>query len=321
MSGDENEGEETSTRGNEWEVVTLTASTYAAAPNVEGFEPTDDDKDKDLGRDEESSHAMLMSHHFVFPPSEHENLPLEPDNSEIHIETAVEDVGSTQAYDFDVEEGDIPKKSGLENLNIKGISEADELPGIQYFDEKGKSLSGHRTEFEEVKAMQGLHLDEEEQIIYSAAEFSSFHGEADISGPAAPEENTTAPESNVPSQLSLDSPSDFSENPEPTKENKNNGSGLPCEAWWKRRAASIYSNAKEANAFWSVVVAAAVMGLVILGQQWQQERWQVQQLKWKFCINDEKINRLLGPISRFKDVLVGGQRRGPITRGSSSADN
>ncbi|XP_077241950.1 mesoderm induction early response protein isoform X2 [Tasmannia lanceolata] len=279
MSGDENEGEETSTRGNEWEVVTLTASTYAAAPNVEGFEPTDDDKDKDLGRDEESSHAMLMSHHFVFPPSEHENLPLEPDNSEIHIETAVEDVGSTQAYDFDVEEGDIPKKSGLENLNIKGISEADELPGIQYFDEK------------------------------------------DISGPAAPEENTTAPESNVPSQLSLDSPSDFSENPEPTKENKNNGSGLPCEAWWKRRAASIYSNAKEANAFWSVVVAAAVMGLVILGQQWQQERWQVQQLKWKFCINDEKINRLLGPISRFKDVLVGGQRRGPITRGSSSADN
>ncbi|XP_077225895.1 ATG8-interacting protein 1-like [Tasmannia lanceolata] len=312
MSGDENEGEETTTRGNEWEVVTLTASTYAAAPSVEGFETADADKDKVYGRDEEeSSHAMFMSNHFVFPPSEHENLPLEPVNSESDIEPRAEGVGPTQAFGLDMEKGDRSDKSGEENWNIKGISEVDDLHGIHLFSDKGKSLSVHSTEYEEVNPLQGLNFAEEEQVIYSVS---------DISGSVASKESTTDPESSDLSQLSLDSPSNFSKLTEPTNENKYNGSSPPCEAWWKRHAASIYSHAKEANAFWSVVVAAAVMGLVILGQRWQQERWQVQQLKWQFCVNDVKINRMLGPISRFKDVLVGGQRRGSVIRGTTSAD-
>jgi hypothetical protein len=31
------------------------------------------------------------------------------------------------------------------------------------------------------------------------------------------------------------------------------------------------------------------MGIVILGQRWQQERWQALQLKWQASINNEVL--------------------------------
>ncbi|XXG85012.1 hypothetical protein AAC387_Pa11g0189 [Persea americana] len=271
MADDENKGEGTS-RGNEWEVVSLTASTYEAAPGPKEFESTDDDKE--LNRtEEESSRAMFMSGHFVFPPSQHENLPLEPDISEIHDELRGEGPDSTEECGPDLAEGDGPKKPADDNRNIKELSEVDEQLGLQLFDEK------------------------------------------DMSGSTAFDGSTIIPEDRDPTQNKLDSPLDSSKYQDTTKEDK---SVPPCEAWWKKRAASLYSHAKEANTFWSVVVAAALMGLVILGQRWQQERWQLQQLKWKLGMNDEKINRMLGPISRFKDVLVGGHRRSPVIRSASA---
>eukprot|EP00262_Sarcandra_glabra_P005080 TRINITY_DN1635_c0_g2_i2.p1 TRINITY_DN1635_c0_g2~~TRINITY_DN1635_c0_g2_i2.p1 ORF type:complete len:358 (-),score=93.70 TRINITY_DN1635_c0_g2_i2:466-1431(-) len=320
MADNEKEGEETSGRGNEWEVVSLTASTYAAAPGPKGIDSTGDDKDKELGEnDEESTHAMFMSGHFVFPPSQHENLPLDPNASEILNIPGDEGEAPTKVYELNVDEGDRPDKIEEENWNVKGIPDADEMHGMQFFDEKAQRLSVHGSGFEEGKALQGLNLVEEEHSIYSASKFSTFP-EANISGSALCDESTILPEQHDSSQLNLDSPSDLSKSPKPTEEDIYNESGLPCEAWWKRRAASLYNHAKEANTFWSVFVAAALMGLVILGQRWQQERWQIQQIKWQFCVNDEKINRMLGPISRFKDVLVGGHRRGSVIRGSASLD-
>lgn len=68
---------ETSTRGNEWEVVSLTASANPAAPSVKGYE--------DLHLDEqESARALFISEHFVFPPAEDENLPIEHEEREAH---------------------------------------------------------------------------------------------------------------------------------------------------------------------------------------------------------------------------------------------
>ncbi|XP_058082179.1 ATG8-interacting protein 2 isoform X2 [Magnolia sinica] len=288
MADEENEGEETSSRGHDWEVVSLTASTYGAAPGPKGSDSTDDDKDKVSAPDpEESSSAMFMSGHFVFPPSQHENLPLEPDNSEILNEPGSEGVDSTQEGGLGVGEGDRLDKASEENWNIKGLSEADELHGIQFFDGKGKSFSGHSTEYEEVRALEELNLIKEEQSIYSTSKFGSFHAEADLSGSIASAETNIIPDPDDPSHPNLGSPSDISKPQKAIKEDKDNESGLPCEAWWKRRAAALYSHAKEANTIWSVVVAATLMGLVILGQRWQQERWQMQQLKWKFGITDE----------------------------------
>lgn len=272
MADDGNEGEGTS-RGNEWEVVSLTASTYNAAPGPKKAESTDDDKELGIA-EVESSRAMFMSNHFVFPPSQHENLPLDPDICETRNEHGGEDAGSTEESGLALDDGNIPYKSGEENWEVKELAEVDEQHGIQFFEEK------------------------------------------DISGSTAYDESNAIVEDNDPSDMNLDSPVD-SKSQDVVKEHR---SGPPCEAWWKRHAASFYSHAKDANAFWSVVVAATLMGLVILGQRWQQEKWQLQQLKWQFTIGNENINRVAGPISRFKDVLVGVQRRGPAIQGSASVE-
>ncbi|XP_010275644.1 PREDICTED: ATG8-interacting protein 1-like isoform X2 [Nelumbo nucifera] len=289
MADDEKEGSETTTRGAEWEVVSLTASTYAAAPGPEGFEPNNDVKGNGVyGNEDEDSRALFRSGHFVFPPSQHENLPLEPDNSEIHDGPSGEDMRFNEEPGIDVEEGTRSSVKNEDNLDIEGLAVPDDLPGIQFFDEKGNRLSVHATEFEEGTALQGINLVHEEQSIYTTSKFSSLQGEADIGGSTLYDDKVVTSD-NDPSKRSFGSASDLSRSLDPTKENKFNGSGLPCEAWWKRRVASLYSHAKQANAFWSVFVAASLMGLVILGQRWQQERWQIQQLKWQFSISDELV--------------------------------
>ncbi|GLT62480.1 hypothetical protein SLA2020_351170 [Shorea laevis] len=277
------EGEEHTSRGNEWEVVSLTASTYAAAPG-----PKEVEKDDDNGNTE-TTHALFMSHHFVFPPSEHENLPLEIDDSEIHNKQGGKDVVS----EFDAEEAGRSSGKDEENWTFKGLTVPDEFPGMQFFDEK-------------------------EQSIYSAAAYGSLHSETALGGSTAYGENIAVPGLN---EQALDFSPDISSSPTLAKDDKHDGSGLPCGAWWKRRASSLYAHAKEANTFWSIFIAAAVMGLVLLGQRWQQERWQALQLKWQISINHEKTGRVLGPISRLKDVIVGGHRRGSVIRGSSLSES
>lgn len=279
MADDENEGEGT-TRGNEWEVVSLTASTYAAAPGPKEIESTDDDKD--LTRTvEESSQALFMSGHFVYPPRQHENLKLEPDISKICSELGLESADLTQKCGLDSEKGDMLGKSSDENQKIKELSDVDNQNVIQFFDEKSKSSPANMN-FEEGKDFLGLNLLEEHHL-YGAAKSGSFHAEADISASTSFVENTINPEESDPSQ-NLDAPLDLLKSQDTIKEEKPD---LPCEAWWKRQAASLYSHAKETNTLWSVLVAAALMGIVILGQKWQQERWQLQQLKLQFAVNDE----------------------------------
>ncbi|KAL4191465.1 hypothetical protein AMTRI_Chr07g30060 [Amborella trichopoda] len=337
MADNEKEGEETPGRGNDWEVVSLTASTYAAAPGPKSFEGSEDDKDRELSKDnkEECSPALFMSDHFVFPPSEHENLPIEVDSPEIienpsNLSESVD--GSkpdSQIYEIRNEaEVDVAEDDRLERiLEHKKTAEEETLHGIVFFDDKGKKLYDCGKDVKGGKGLQGLdwmepikHPEVEEmQDIYRVTKLGSFHDEADVGGSTIcdkgsiiAEELKGAEETDDPSSPSnLGSLSESLRSAKPLKEKKSDGSGLPCEAWWKRQAASLYAQAKEANTFWSIFVAAAVMGLVILGQRWQQERWKVQQLK--FGINDEKINRIFGPMSRFKDVLVG-QQRGPSIR-------
>ncbi|XP_042481130.1 ATG8-interacting protein 2-like [Macadamia integrifolia] len=73
-----NEGQEASSRGNEWEVVSLTASTYSAAP---GPKRVDDDKGNE----------------FI-----HENPPLEPEKNEIDNEPKGEGAAANDLPMFDM---------------------------------------------------------------------------------------------------------------------------------------------------------------------------------------------------------------------------
>lgn len=312
---DNGEGEETASRGNEWEVVSLTASAYAAAPGPKEIDLNDDDKGNNI--EAETSSAMFLSGHFVFPPSQHENLPVEPANIEIHDEHGGEDVVS----ELNAEEGGRSAGKDEENWDIKGLNVTDEFPGIQFFNEKGNGMSIHGREFDQGTTLQGLTLVDKELNVYAPANFSSFQNETSIGGSTAYDENTFIPESIDPSEQGVDLPADTPASPDRSKNNKYDESNLPCGAWWKRRAVCLYSHAKEAKAFWSVFIAAAVMGFVIIGQRWQQERWQVLQHKWQFSINDEKMGRMLGPMSRLKDAVVGGHRRAPFISERASSNH
>ncbi|CDP08797.1 unnamed protein product [Coffea canephora] len=310
---DNEEKEEPAARGNEWEVVSLTASTYAAAPNSDQVNVTEDENGNPAAEDEaaETSRALFMSGHFVFPPSQHENLPLETERNEICSVQGNEDAGFQSVGDEEIQSN--TKEQAM--MNTKGLTVPDEFPGIQFFDEKGNILPVGGTEYEEGTAFQGLNLVDKEQSLYNSETFSSFHSERMIGRAANVDEDTEITEIEEPYDHGLDS--DLSK---PTDEEYDE-SDLPCGAWWKRRAASFYAHAKEANTFWSVFIAAAVMGLVILGQQWQQERWQVLQLKWQFSISNERMSRVMGSLARFKDVIVGGQRRGSLIRASTSTEH
>ncbi|XP_073123310.1 ATG8-interacting protein 1-like isoform X2 [Henckelia pumila] len=295
MENNEERGEEPVTRGNEWEVVSLTESAYGAAPGSKEDDSGHNSQVKLNSENEaETSTAMFMSGHFIFPPSQHENLPLEPECVEIQNEEG----GKNDVSQLIVEEGGKSYTKDEENLSIKGLM-PDEFSGIPKFDEKGSRLAY-----------------DTEQIIYSSAAFSSVYSEADLVDSNMIEEIGRlddmiegADSASDSSLCSLEKPVDG---------DNYDDYNLPCETWWRRRVISLYAHAKEANTIWSICIAAAVMGLVIIGHQWQQERWQSLHHKWQSGIKHERMGMMLGPMTRLKDVIVGGHRRGSLGRGNNS---
>ncbi|XP_058767876.1 ATG8-interacting protein 1-like isoform X2 [Vicia villosa] len=278
MAGTEDEVEKAS-RSNDWEVVSLTASTYAAAPGPNKVELKDDDKEDAYGpNDAETSNALFMSGHFAFPPSRHENLPLVPDYGEIQNvsgdkENAVEETR---------EETTRPSGKDDENLTLAGLDVVSkEFEGMQYYDEKI-----HGKQFKEGTTLPDFGLAVKEESMYHPAKYTSFPSETDISTVIAYGESIVESETTESAEQETNvSPDDLSLPKNSSQDDKQNPSDLPCGAWWKRRAASIYAHAKEANTFWSVFIAATVMGLVMLGQRWQREK--ALQLKWQISITDE----------------------------------
>ncbi|KAF8087725.1 hypothetical protein N665_0570s0036 [Sinapis alba] len=244
-------------RGNEWEVVSLTSSAYAASPgpyNVESIDARKFDDHAYYGA--ETSRDLFMSDHFVFPPSQHEDLPLDDNDDEpVSQEEASKDV-----------------QGGL-------------------MMEEGQGLSDEHTT--------------SRQYMES---FGSEHGLID----SEPSESA---------EVGLDLHSDTAKDiVGPEKDAKKARHDLPCEAWWRRRAVSMYIRTREANAMWSLFFAAAVTGLVVLGQRWQQERWQVLQLKWQSSISSEKLSRVLEPLSRLKGVIVRGNPQASLVRSGTSSE-
>ncbi|KAH0933706.1 hypothetical protein HID58_010823 [Brassica napus] len=259
------------TRGTDWEVVSLTASAYAASP---GPKPVDDDVTPPPYEAETTtttSHPLYMSRHFAFPPSEeeqhHTDIPTEPSEKKMKMDS-----------EFSIEQETGKEDGG--DLTLKGLDLAkdDEFDFLQ--EGKGKS----NIYMQDERAFGGEHSDPIQQ-------------QTDVAPPELEEEHhQVAAAANSPP---------------------------PCEPWWKRSAASLISQAKETNTVWSIfIAAAAVMGVVVLGQRWQHDRWQVLQLNWESTIGNEKAaGRLMGPISRLKQAFVGGQRRDSFIRAAGSQND
>ncbi|KAL8119060.1 ATG8-interacting protein 2-like isoform X3 [Apium graveolens] len=241
----DNEGRAVPAQGNEWEVVSLTASAYAASPGPVQVKLNDDNH----GLDKE--------------------------------DTLEEDKGDTSEL------------------------------AKQFADEKGGSLTMGGKELNEGMSLHGLTLVDEEQSIYNTAKFSSFHGEETIGGFAPDENKMIFSEPIDPSEEGLES--NVSQSPkyiDEVHEDKDDGSDLPLVDWWKKRAASLYAQAKEANTVWSILFAAAVMGVVMIGHKWQQSKWQS---------GDEKMKKMVGPITGLKSILVGDQPSDSGVRGRTSS--
>lgn len=313
-TADDEEAEEAMPRGNEWEVVTLTASTYAAAPGPRADESFHEEKDPTVSDDyeAETSRALFMSGHFVFPPSQHENLPIEPENLEISKGFKEDE----PAGELNVAKGSKAAQKEDENWTLEGLNVPEEFPGIPLLEEKGdRMLSIHGSGFVEPTTLHQLDVDDKEQNVYGTAKFNSFHNETEIGGSVIYGENVVVSDLVEPSDHDLDPSFFISKPPKSGEEHEIDDSELPCGAWWKRRMVSLCAQVKDTSAFWSIFVAAAVMGLVILGQRWQQERWEVLQQRWQLSVGNEKSGRIL---SRLKDVIVGGSRRSTYITAASA---
>lgn len=242
-------GEGATSRGADWEVVTLTASAYAAAPGpggagdrpaaeTKGLDASQEgDQTKGLDGSQEgrgSESALFMSGHFVFPPSEHENLPIDAGFDDIQHEKDAQEA-STSAED-----------EGFKNVggNYGAGSER-----IQFYDE-GRNLSAN-----DVEMMMG-----------DAAEHGSFHAQDEGQG--------------LDDDNDFDDSHDKSDLPSESADSKSRDSGAPCKCWLKKHMSCLYHQAKETNALWSVVVAAALVGLVILGR-WHKDKLHLKNLKWR----------------------------------------
>ncbi|KZV29694.1 hypothetical protein F511_05788 [Dorcoceras hygrometricum] len=276
MENNEEGGEEPVTRGNEWEVVSLTESAYGAAPGPKEDNSGHSSQGKlNNGNEAETSTAMFMSGHFIFPPNQHENLPLEPEDVEIQNEKG----GENDTSQLIVEEGGISYLKDEENLSFKGLM-PHEFSGITIFDEKGSRLPARNTDFKK-----DLTYDKE-QSIYSSAALSSVYSEADLVDSSMIEEIGRIDDMIEGTDRASDSSHCSLE--KPVAEDNYDDYNLPSETWWRRRAFSLYAHAKEANTYWSICIAAAVMGLVIIGHRWQQERWQILHLNWQSGIKHEE---------------------------------
>ncbi|KAH0970649.1 hypothetical protein GBA52_022805 [Prunus armeniaca] len=191
------------------------------------------------------------------------------------------------------------------------------LRECRFSKEKDNMLSIGGTDFEEGATLEGSMADKE-QTIYDAAKYS-LDGETALGGSTPFGESTALPGRIEPSEQGLDSSEDISQSPRPPHDDK-------FDAFWP----ALWSVVEEELLHCIVMqkkqmhiglffVAAAVMGLVLLGQRWQNERWQALQQKWQLSVNDQKTGRMLGPISRLKDVIVGSQSRGSFIRSAPQA--
>ncbi|KAL9245370.1 hypothetical protein vseg_019032 [Gypsophila vaccaria] len=291
------EGGETISRGNDWEVVSLTASAYAASPGPRGDESIHEGSDSTYGgnAEAENSEALFMSGHFVFPPSQHENLPIVPEKLEDHKGAKDDDrVAESNVVKESQHVEDVDEKWGTEALNVN-----EAIPGTPSYEEE----KGHGLEVNEPIALQGVNVDEKEQDLYGAAKPSSFYNATVIDGSSVYGGNVVV---NDPVEVSddvIDPSYLITKAPKSVNEDEADDPELHCDAWWKKGVASLCAQAKEASAFWSIFVAAAVMGIVVLGQRWQQERWQILH----HSVSDEKPGKIL---SHVKDVIVSGSRHG-----------
>lgn len=254
-------GDNAATRGTDWEVVSLTASAYAASP---GPKPVHDDNKvvtttTTPSEAAETSHPLYMSGHFVFPPTEEHHTNMEPSDLPEDCKASKK----MDSDDFSLEQETRGKEEVGGDLTLKGLDLAKDDEFDFFDEEKGKSSNIYKAaSLQDERAFGGSHVYEQTEPVHQQTNYPNVTPDIEDDDDDD-DDHREAPNSPPPPP--------------------------PCEPWWKRSAASLISQAKETNTVWSIFIAAAVMGVVVLGQRWQHERWQVLQLNWESTIGNNEV--------------------------------
>ncbi|VAI51721.1 unnamed protein product [Triticum turgidum subsp. durum] len=276
MEPDQSGTEQTSPRGNDWEVVQLTASNYASAPGPARSEPEPFDEESEghvygAKGDDSAAAALLMSGHFSVPQNEPENLLVEADTSMERQEAcdsqyAVSDKGGDGMYE-----------DRQEKLKDDGL---DRTPSF----DKGKSLSSVDMEPDDGSELHRGSPVGKDPVTFSSSGYSATDAEKEATESAKEktEEN--------PTLQNIDPVTDSSNVVASGEESKPDGSGAPRNAWWQKQLISLYRSAKESNKLWPIVVAAAaLMGMAYFRRRWQKGKLQLQQVKLQPASSKEVI--------------------------------
>uniref|UniRef100_A0A0E0K714 ATG8-interacting protein 1 n=1 Tax=Oryza punctata TaxID=4537 RepID=A0A0E0K714_ORYPU len=284
MEPDQSGAEQTSPRGNDWEVVQLTASTYASAPGPRMSEPSEEAEVKGYDtKGDDSAAALLMSGHFSASPSEVESL-LKERQKELYGQ----DAGSA--------EGDDEKFQETCEHKLK-----DDLHCVPSFD-KGKNLSLVDMEFDNGKTFQGMGLVGEEPLGFSSSRYNPIDAKKELSWSVTESKNEKKTEE--PTVQNVNRVIDSSKVVASSEQNKPDDPEFPRKASWKKQLLSLYKNVRKNNKFWPIVVAAtALVGVTCFWRRWQKGKLQHQPVKL-YPSSTEKINQAVGPLNRIKDILA-----------------
>ncbi|XP_006648139.1 ATG8-interacting protein 1-like [Oryza brachyantha] len=296
MEPDQSAAEQTSPRGNDWEVVQLTASTYASAPGPKMSELSDEAEVKGYGtKGDDSAAALLMSGHFSISRNEVETLLRDTDSKERQKELCGQDAISA--------EGDDGKFQETCEHKLK-----DDLHRIPSFD-KGKNLSLVGMEFDDGKAFQGMGLVGEEPVGFSSSRYSPIDSKNELSWSVTESKNEKKTEE--PALQNVNPVVDSSKVVASSDENKPDDSEPPRDASWRKQ----YKNVRKSIKFWPIiVVATALVGITYFGRRWKKTKLLHQPVKL-YPSSNEKINEAVGPLNRIKDILVASNHPAPSIHG------
>ncbi|KAM0904318.1 hypothetical protein ACQ4PT_018040 [Festuca glaucescens] len=292
---------QTSPRGNDWEVVQLTASNYASAPGPARSEPSDEESAGHVygtKGDDSAAAALMMSGHFSVPQNEAQNLLVKADSTERE-----EARGSQYAVS---DTGDDRDEEKLKD---------DDVDRIPSFD-KGKSHSLVDMEPDDGNTSHGVSLSAEDTVMFSSSgHVPTVVAEKELSW-SATESKTTEEKTEDPTLQNVDTVTGSSKVVASGEESRPDGSGGPRGAWWQKQIISLYKSARESNKFWPIIVAgAALMGMAYFRRRWLKGKLHLQQVKLQPASSKERINHTVAPLNRIKDILATGNHPSPAPHG------
>lgn len=280
---DADDGSSSGVGGTDWELVSLTASAYAAAPGpVVPLLLPDARKKTEFPP---APAAIFMSQHF--------NLPAEALVTDLNGGYEEEESNPAMSADGEDLNTPCPERAGETELQDGGLSRSE--------------FSGDGNGLQEVGGLLVISAVEELKTTVLCppdAAGSDHIRSTSVAVAVAAATDDIVDSASLPAHVVPVAV------PSGVAPNKSRSFKIPCEghAWWNRTFRFLRNNSKESLTFRFIFVAATVVGLAILGQR------DKLQLRLEFNVDSEKISCAAhDPLGQVKlNMIVGGR---PVAQG------